>query len=92
MDNTYVDVAYAVIKRLTGAEPYAPAVGDLAQRLRPVIVRAPLMEQAELVAWLCAPLSELDGLAPAEILMQGRGQTVLDLLQTTVPGRMPPVT
>ena len=80
-DNTYVDVAYAVISRMSGREPYAGNVGDLAGRLRPVVDQCGMLERAELVAWLCTPLSELQGRPPAEVIWQGQTQSVLDLLR-----------
>lgn len=80
--NTYVDVAYEVVKRQSGGrEPYAAAVGDLARRLRPVVDQLHMMERAELVGWLCAPLSELQGQSPAELIALGKWATVAELLR-----------
>lgn len=81
MDNHYVDVAFAVLKRECNAEPYAPAVAELAQKLRPILDRLGMMERAELVAWLCTPVAELDGSKPVEVIFEGQPGRVLDLLQ-----------
>lgn len=89
MKNLYVDVAYAVLQRQGGGEPYGAAVGQLAQRLRPIIDHLRAMEQAELVSWLCSPAAEFEGKTPAEVIARGDAQAVSEFLQTSKPGRVP---
>jgi hypothetical protein len=79
--NRYIDVACAVMRRVTGQEPYAPAVYPVSCALQPVVDALHMMERAELVAWLCTAQSELDGRTPAEVIMQGNVPAVLEMLR-----------
>jgi hypothetical protein len=93
---TYLDVPLSALARAVGKDYKAvfksPASAPLQPLLAPIhrtVVAAERIfggRRSRAVAWMNSPNKQFDGITPMQLVLEGRGEVVADLLDATLAG------